>query len=775
MKNESLSFSDAYKVALTYRGAVRIRKVFGHYGLRYLAVFCIVLAVLALAASLQAFHLNIGVMPFRAMTVFFATAASMCIGGQFYALSAEMRQNRIRFFDAAVLLCAATHPSLKQFMQTRLVFQTLSRLGIGQQEQEKLFEAYPTYRIDAWKIEGEDVVLEIIRSCDPIMHQIRQRGMEERLPDALRWARRRFIVRYEARRWWSRHRLRRIPSLSSLIDRPFLPTLHRYAHQTWQEKGYAGIHSRLPLYSKAVRSIEQAMLSAQQQNLLVVSDDARAAFDAVLAFSMYVELGMVDAKLEGLEGFVIGEESYAHDFDDEKYGRIVGMVREASRCEGALLILRRLDVLSEMFYKRGADTSATFAGVLKNAKLPVIATAGAHEYHKTLETNIELMKQFDTIEIDIDDEADARGFLEDAITLAESRYDVIVTIDAVDEILKLSRQLHPGFSPSFAALEFFDDMIVELAKTQETIIDAHLIQSWFKDKGPIEATSPKEISSALEHIIESLSLHVFGQERVIEEIVTVLRTSFAGLRRDERPLASFIFCGPFGSGKTVAAQAIGTALFGADAFMEIDIADTPSSKHLEEMLASGLQHGPKVIVLQGIEHASVALRGAIVKLVEGQTEIKNTSDTVLIACVSIDDLDYFRMSHSSNEHAAMLENHGISNEFSSTFDAVVAFVPLSVEAFKNVVIRSARKASDHLREKGLTLEITPALIETLTHSLYVERYGGRGAAHTVERAIEDPVARALLSGAIRKGNTIELVDGPNGGANTGLIAKMKVL
>jgi hypothetical protein len=773
MNTESLTFKQAYQLATPYRGAVRLRRVFGHNGLRYLAVAFIALAVLALAASFHAFRIEIGgEFPYRALAVFFATAASMAIGGQLCAVSNENRMGKLRFYDAVVILRAATKPTLHSFMQSRLVFQTLARLGVDAHDQKRISEVYPAYRIDPEHIAGEDVVLELIRSCQPIMEELRRNGVEEQLPKALWWARRRFSVRYEARRWWSRERLRRIPSLGTFLDSPYLATLRRYSHEAWEEKGFTGVAERLPLYAKAIRSIEKAILNADQRNVLVISEDARAAFDAALAFSAYVETGKIDPKLEGHECYVIEGDTYEHEVDDARYERMCAMVQEVAQLGGAILLVRDLDILVESFHAKGQDALTAIAESLKSVKVPVIATVSSTNYYRTLDPNRALLDYFDTVEIDVDDEADARGFLEDAVALAESHYEVIMTVDSIDEMLRLSKRMHPGFSPSFAALELFDDVVPELMKTERSIICAEDIRGWFKDKSPVEVTGARQVRAELERIEEVLSFQVLGQPAAIEEISAVLRSAFAGLRRDDRPLASFIFFGALGTGKGQAAKSIAAAILEEEDHVSIDLSEVSSPERFVEIVRDALE-SPKVIALNGMLRTSPLVRNAVADLIEGRTSVKNTSDSVIVACITVDDAEFFRERRSVQERIAILEKNGIPHEFSAVFDTVVAFSSLSVETFKSLVIKEARIAADRLRGKGVALEVTPALIDHLVDTLYDERFGARELGHSVARAIEDPVARALLSGSVRKGDAIELISSSEEGRNPGLITKIR--
>jgi ATP-dependent Clp protease ATP-binding subunit ClpA len=347
-----------------------------------------------------------------------------------------------------------------------------------------------------------------------------------------------------------------------------------------------------------------------------------------------------------------------------------------------------------------------------------------------------------------------------------------MTVNSVDEMLTLSKRMHPGFSPSFAALELFDDVVPELMKTERTVIDAEDIRSWFKDKSPVEVTGARQVKAELERIEEALSFQVLGQPAAIEEISSVLRTAFAGLRRDDRPLASFVFCGALGSGKTLAAQAIASSLLSDEAFVPIDLTDIRTPVQLEEIIRDALVT-PKVLAFNGLLRTPSAVRASIVDLIEGRTSVKNTSDSIIIACITVDDVDLFKQKRSVPERVTALESVGLSKEFCGAFDAIVAFAPLSSEAFRSLVIKAVRTASGRLRDKGIRLEVTPVLIDHLTATLYDERYGARELEHSVTRAIEEPVARALLSGSIRKGEQIELVAASEDAANAGLIAKIR--
>jgi ATP-dependent Clp protease ATP-binding subunit ClpA len=529
------------------------------------------------------------------------------------------------------------------------------------------------------------------------------------------------------------------------------------------------------LYAAAVRSIETALIKRDIRNALVVADDHRAAVDAVLAFAHAVAEGSVDHTLEGMEAYFVGDDAcqIGAKGDDDCTRRLILIIEEAARVGGAILVVRRLDALMEAMYASGTDAIELVSKALHTHKVPVIAIADSKGYHRTLVANREVAQAFEFVRVDVDTDEDARVFLEDAISLAERRSKAVVTVGAIDEALAIARRTRPGFSPSFAALDVVDDVLEGIKDEEPTLVDGAAIRRYLGEVEVPDVSSSTEVE--LDQVEKTLLMRVIGQEEAISRVVATLRTSYAGLRRDDRPIACMLFVGPTGSGKGELITAIAQQLIGDDSVVELsggDYADEAAGERLEASLVAILERKQCVVAIEDVDVISASARVILESLMAGTLSALHARDSVIIASTSIA-AEQAARSAGIAEITEVLRHNGVPKEFIDRFDALVPFRALSREAFRSVVIRALRRAADSMRERGVSLEVTPFLVDTLSTMLYDERFGASEVDRAALQAVEDPVARALLAGTIRKGQTVELLPKDTANPSGGLIAKVR--
>ena len=227
-----MTFRDAYEAAQSLKGAVLIRRRFGLHGLRYIAVALLSLSGVSIVGAINVYAVDpASAVEYRSVALLFAMMSGMCIGGMMYATSSETRAADISFADADAVLRVNNKPTTASLMRSAFVVRVLQRCGISQKDiarmrtlrREKL-------EIDLDTLNTDDVLQSLIESS-PSMRAALSTACGEDLGRALAWSRRVERLRSQSERWWSPERLRRVPSLGTRLDSPFLPTTRRYGHE----------------------------------------------------------------------------------------------------------------------------------------------------------------------------------------------------------------------------------------------------------------------------------------------------------------------------------------------------------------------------------------------------------------------------------------------------------------------------------------------------------------------------------------------------------------
>jgi ATP-dependent Clp protease ATP-binding subunit ClpB len=254
---------------------------------------------------------------------------------------------------------------------------------------------------------------------------------------------------------------------------------------------------------------------------------------------------------------------------------------------------------------------------------------------------------------------------------------------------------------------------------------------------------------------------VVGQDEAVSAVSNAIRRSRAGLSDPNRPIGSFLFLGPTGVGKTELARALAEYLFDDErAMVRIDM-----SEYMEKHAVSRLVGAPpgyvgydeggqlteavrrrpySVVLLDELEKAHPDVFNILLQVLEdgrltdGQGRTVDFTNTVLIMTSNLkgEPSDYFKP------------------EFINRIDEIVRFRPLSEDDLAVIVGIQLGRLRSRLAERRLSLVVTPPAEQWLTRTGYDPDFGARPLRRVLQRAIEDPLALALLEGRYPEGSTV---------------------
>ena len=288
---------------------------------------------------------------------------------------------------------------------------------------------------------------------------------------------------------------------------------------------------------------------------------------------------------------------------------------------------------------------------------------------------------------------------------------------------------------------------------------------------------------------ERLRLRVVGQDNALEIVADAVRRARAGLQDPNRPIGSFIFLGPTGVGKTETARALAEFLFDDErAMIRIDMSEymekhtvarligaPPGYVGYEEggQLTEAVRRKPYAVVLfDEIEKAHGDVFNVLLQLLDdgrltdGQGRTVDFRNSVVIM--------------TSNLGTHLLQGDNVAGdpfvrerlwdvlrghfrpEFLNRIDEVIAFNQLSREHIKNIVDIQLEGLRHRLSERGLTLELTEAAKDVLAADGYDPSFGARPLKRSIQKLVQDPLAKRILSGEFKDGENIEVDAGHEG-------------
>ncbi len=279
---------------------------------------------------------------------------------------------------------------------------------------------------------------------------------------------------------------------------------------------------------------------------------------------------------------------------------------------------------------------------------------------------------------------------------------------------------------------------------------------------------------------ERLHERVIGQDEAIVAISNAIRRSRAGLSDPHRPLGSFIFLGPTGVGKTELARALAQYLFDDDqAMVRIDMSEYMEPHSVSRLIGAppgyvGYEEGGQlteavrrrpysVILLDEIEKAHPDVFNVLLQILDdgratdGQGRTVDFKNSVIIMTSNLgstyllapgdEDPDKVR------ERVMDALRGNFRPEFLNRIDEIIIFQPLSKEQIGEIVDIQLKQVNDRLADRQIHLEVTPEAKAWLAERGYDPAFGARPLKRVIQRELLDRLAKEVLSGELRDGDT----------------------
>ncbi|MDJ1181634.1 ATP-dependent Clp protease ATP-binding subunit [Roseofilum casamattae] len=318
---------------------------------------------------------------------------------------------------------------------------------------------------------------------------------------------------------------------------------------------------------------------------------------------------------------------------------------------------------------------------------------------------------------------------------------------------------------------------------------AHIVASW--TGVPVNKLTESE-SEKLLHMEDTLHNRIIGQEDAVKAVSRAIRRARVGLKNPNRPIASFIFSGPTGVGKTELTKALAAYFFGSEeAMIRLDMSEYMERHTVSKLIGSppgyvGYNEGGQlteavrrrpytVVLFDEIEKAHPDIFNMLLQILEDGrlTDAKGRTvdfkNTLLIMTSNIgskviekgggglgfefddnaEDAQYNRIRSLVNEELKAY----FRPEFLNRLDEIIVFQQLKKTEIKEIAEILLKDVFKRLTEKEITLEVTEKFKDRLIDEGYNQAYGARPLRRAIMRLLEDTLAEELLSGRLAEGST----------------------
>ena len=539
--------------------------------------------------------------------------------------------------------------------------------------------------------------------------------------------------------------------------------------------------------SEELDAIALALGRRQKNNVLLVGDPGvgKTAIAEGLAFKIVnddVPEFLKEYEVYNLDiGAMLAGSKYRGDFEErlklvikglQKKGKTVMFIDEAHMMSGA--------------GAGGQDKSNDLANMLKPAlakgNLKVVASTTWEEFRKSFEKDRALMRRFQRVTVDEPNAEVAKDILRGIKKYYEDYHKTQITEQAIEAAVKLSVKYQTDKKLPDKAIDLIDvacsrfnlkDPEVEKLVTEEEIQFelAKMINM------PVENIAEKETSN-LAHLETNMKKAVYGQDEAIDKILVAQ----AGLKPDDKPIGSFIFMGPTGTGKTETAKQLAEQLgvklvrFDMSEYQEKHsvaklIGSPPGYVGYEEdagQLITKLQENPNcVLLLDEIEKAHPDVSQILLQLMDnGKVTGSNSKEADARNCVLILTTNLGASDAEKNligfndEFELEYEDKALKKffapEFRNRLDATIIFKKLSKEIMLKIVGKFLVELKDMVKDKGVKIEVDSEALDYLVDKGFDPKMGARPLARVIDNEIKRPLSKELLFGNLKSGGSVTI-------------------
>ncbi|MGV2982297.1 ATP-dependent Clp protease ATP-binding subunit [Microbacterium sp. AGC85] len=284
------------------------------------------------------------------------------------------------------------------------------------------------------------------------------------------------------------------------------------------------------------------------------------------------------------------------------------------------------------------------------------------------------------------------------------------------------------------------------------------------------------------HLESELGKRLIGQKDAVQAVSDAVRRSRAGISDPGRPTGSFLFLGPTGVGKTELAKALAEFLFDDEhAMVRIDMSEYGEKHTVSRLVGAppgyvGYEQGGQlteavrrrpysVVLLDEIEKAHPEVFDVLLqvmddgRLTDGQGRTVDFSNVIMILTSNLGSpilIDPTLSLDDKREGVMTLVRQSFKPEFVNRLDDIVIFQALTEDDLAQIVELAIDQLHTRLRERRLTLAVTPDARSWLAERGYDPVYGARPLRRLITNEVQNKLATALLSGGVRDGDTVRV-------------------
>ena len=537
--------------------------------------------------------------------------------------------------------------------------------------------------------------------------------------------------------------------------------------------------------NKEITRVTQILCRRKKNNPILVGEPGVGKTAIAEGLALKIATGDVpelikDSKLYALDlGSLLAGTKYRGDFEK----RLKGVMDELKKEPKAILFIDEIHTLIGAGSTSGTmDAANQLKPALASGEIKCMGATTFAEYRNGFEKDKALSRRFS--KIDVSEPSKKTSFL--ILKGLQNKYEKHHTVRYTNKALKTAVDLSKRYITDKYLPDIAIDLIDETAasfhlkKGKRSKINANDIQKTIASiMGISNAKISQTETASLLNLENELKQKVIGQDKAVHKVAEAIKISKAGLTPANKPIASFLFSGPTGVGKTELALALSDTL-GIN-FEKFDMSEYMEKHAVSRLLGAppgyvgyeqgGLlteaikRHPYTVLLLDEIEKAHPELINVLLQIMDSATLTDNNGykadfqNVILIMTSNIGAQSRNVMGFNKDESIAKNEElkSFFTPEFRNRLDAIIDFNQLDIEIVEGIVKKFISELNHDLKKKKITVSIDDEAAHYIAEKTYSQEMGARPLKRYIKNNITNKLSDEILFGKLKNGGEVEVI------------------